>query len=208
MRNIPINMNPYDNTKLYKKDNIDIKPGLSVLVGANGTGKSSMLYQIKKHLSNLDIDYTIYDAYNNDHSTAKSNALASSNLGFLSLLLASSEGEQVYYNFGEFCEKAGKFMRDHDKREESWILIDALDSGLSIDMIDEIKSFINEIILRSTNKNNIYVIMTSNNYEMCHNENCIDVHNCEYITFDTYDSFRKFIFKSRKIKNNRKNHKK
>ncbi len=48
----------YNNgVKLYLKDTIEIKEGLTVLVGCNGSGKTTLIKQMKDQLvENIDID--------------------------------------------------------------------------------------------------------------------------------------------------------
>ena len=44
--------NPYDDRVLFKKNKIEIKQGITSLVGCNGSGKSTLLENIEYDLKN------------------------------------------------------------------------------------------------------------------------------------------------------------
>ena len=89
--------------------------------------------------------------------------------------------------------------------KERWILIDAIDSGYSVDNVIELKDLFNEII--NDGKQNygvdVYIIVSANEYEMASGENCFDVNACKYLKFKDYDDYKKFILHSRELKNKR-----
>ena len=85
------------------------------------------------------------------------------------------------------------------------ILLDALDSGLSIDHVIDLKKDLFDTILEDCAKNNfeIYIVVAANEYEMARGEWCIDMTNLQYKKLPTYESYRRLIIKSRKRKNRR-----
>ena len=91
----------------------------------------------------------------------------------------------------------GRFIRKAPKYKPSFILLDAIDSGLSIDLIREIKEFLIEVLIPDIEEFNkkIYVIITTNQYEFTIGFPCINVKNGKYIEFKTYNSYTKFICK-------------
>ena len=87
---------------------------------------------------------------------------------------------------------------------ERWILLDAIDSGLSVDNIVDIKEYLFKTILEDAGDQVVVrIIISANEYEICRNEQCMDVHTGKYRTFKGYESYRKFILKSREIKDKR-----
>ena len=86
---------------------------------------------------------------------------------------------------------------------ERWILLDAIDSGLSVDNIVDIKEYLFKTILEDAGDTTVRILVSANEYEICRNEQCMDVHTGKYRTFKGYESYRKFILKSREIKNKR-----
>lgn len=194
---------PWDDYNIYKKSNIEIQPGVTVLVGCNGFGKTTLLRCMKENLNREKIPMISYDNVFEGGLTAISKAGFENNLGLASTLMLSSEGEQLYQNIGQMAGKIGRFIRDNKNVNELWILFDAIDSGLSVDNIIEIKDFLFNVILEDTRGQDVYIICTANSYEMCKDLNCFDVYNGRYITFKDYEDYRKFILNSRKEKDKR-----
>lgn len=83
------------------------------------------------------------------------------------------------------------------------MLFDAIDSGLSIDNIVDIKECLFNIILEDTTGTDVYIIVSANTFEMCFNEQCLDVRTGKHREFKTYTSYKNFILKSREQKDRR-----
>lgn len=60
--------------ELYKKETITINPGITVLVGCNGTGKTTLIHQIQSQLKKEDISCISFDNLCDGGSNAISNA--------------------------------------------------------------------------------------------------------------------------------------
>ena len=86
---------------------------------------------------------------------------------------------------------------------ERWILLDAVDSGLSVDNIVDIKEGLFKTILEYNYGNEIYMVISANEYEMARGEQCFDVYNGKYITFKNYEEYRSMILESKKWKEER-----
>lgn len=189
--------------KIYTKNEVEIKPGFTVLVGCNGSGKSTLLHQIESQLENEEIKFFSYDNYHEGGSRAKDSANFFGEMDFLAQAIMSSEGEEISLNFGKVASKLGYYIRNkYSDEKEFWILLDAIDSGLSVDNVIEFKDLFNMILKTETDKT-VYILVSANEYELARNEQCLDVRNCEYITFNDYEEFREFIIQSRKLKNKR-----
>ena len=146
------------------------------------------------------------------------------NIEFLAISQSSSEGECIYLNLCSFAEKIIAFMEngkvdslsarlenvltgkedDNPKTKERWILLDAVDSGLSIDNIIDLKCFL-QMIISDFKKHgyDLYIVISANEYELANGEQCFDVNNGKYVKFDCYEDFRNFIVKSREMKDKR-----
>ena len=48
-----------------------------------------------------------------------------------------------------------------------------------------------------------YIILSTNSYEFVRNNRCLDVHTMNEIYFKDYEEYRKFILKTRSIKDRR-----
>lgn len=211
--------------EMYQKRSVTINPGVTVLVGCNGIGKSTMLHCIKEHLQKDKIPYLFYDNLNEGGSNSAAEAGFMGDYSFLTTSITSSEGENIMMNMSNLAERMGVLVRtgkDHkynnpfvsifssnddekitELSNERWILLDAVDSGFSVDNIVELKERLFKTILNNNFGKEIYIIVSANEYEMANGEQCFDVYNGKYITFRDYEEYRELILKSREEKNKR-----
>lgn len=218
-----------DEFKLYKKGTVTLNPGLTVLVGCNGIGKSTLLYQLSDSLKNDGIPCIKFDNLNDGGSHSVQEAAFYGNFDFVSASFCSSEGENIVLNVSQLCRKLLHFLEtgETDKRKsrmarvfreaagieeeveekeipkERWILLDAVDSGLSVDNVIDMKEYLFKPLFEHNFGNEIYIVISANEYEMANGEQCFDVHNGKYVTFKDYDEYRNFIIESRKYKDER-----
>lgn len=232
-RKIKLRKDPYDcGVNLYKKRTIEIKPGITVLVGCNGIGKTTLLHNIKDVLRKENIPCMDFNNLSDGGHNARQESLEDQDFTLLSLLSYSSEGECIALNLKKFSEvavdfiKTGKSMKKSDKFtkaleslckkpdgqeeikkviKERWILFDAVDSGLSVDNIVELKEYFFKALLdlSISSENDIYIIVSANEYEMARGEQCMDVYNGKYLTFKDYEEYRNMVLESRKWKEER-----
>jgi energy-coupling factor transporter ATP-binding protein EcfA2 len=227
---IPIVRDPYEPKEyIYTKKEFEFKPGVTVLVGCNGCGKTTLLHQIKDYLKSKKVPVVSFDNLHDGGSNARSEAAAMNDFTFLATASFSSEGENIVMNVGRLARTLRTFIQtgesqnrgdrlckafaravwgDQDEPEvpnERWILLDAIDSGLSVDNIVDIKELLFKTIIEDSEAQGIktFLIVSANEYEICRNEQCMDVHTGKYRTFSGYESYRKFVLKSREIKNKR-----
>ena len=223
-RKFEIERDYYDTgSNLYKKKTIEIKHGVTVLVGCNGIGKSTLIHQLKGRLKKENIPFISFDNLHEGGSDSVSRNLFDGDIGFVATAMTSSEGENIIMNMSklsvrlrEFVEHgkdpkrnrfADVFRNDKDEEEveipkERWIFLDAIDSGLSIDNVVDIKDLFNAIIEHNFG-NEIYIVVSANEYEMASGEQCFDVYNGEYVKFKDYEDYRNLVMKTREIKDYR-----
>lgn len=185
---------------IYKKGTITFNPGTTVLVGCNGIGKTTLLIQIKEQLKKEKIPVIMFDNLHDGGSNSRSMASFYGNFEFLACSMQSSEGENIALNLGEFARKIGDFVRKNEKSDEIWILFDAIDSGLSIDAVIDVKEYLFNTIFEHANNPEVYIVLSANGYEFARDEQCFDVLNGRYRKFSSYESYRKFILKTREEK--------
>ena len=202
-RTFRIDRNPYDDVALYKKANITLIPGITVLVGCNGSGKTTLLRIIKDKLEKSNTPVLSYNNLSDGGGNAQSSAHFHGQMKLLATLVCSSEGEQIRINIGQLARRIGIFVRDNPNAPELWILFDAVDSGFSVDNIDEIKTSLFNLIIDNNPNSDVYIVVSANEYEMCREENCFDVINGKYIRFADYEEYRNFILYTRKQKEKR-----
>lgn len=211
-----------------KAKEIELSTGLTVLVGCNGAGKTTLLRNISEECRKQNIPCLFYDNLNDGGKSSFAEMMYAEDYQEAAYLMSSSEGECIKANLGrkskifkEFVEKGivkDRFYRfsralsgiSGDKEEEiiesndRVFLFDAVDSGLSVDSVVEIKSLFDLILddFKDSGKN-IYIVIAANEYELARNSECFDVNKGEYIRFKDYEEYRSFIIKSRQKKEKR-----
>lgn len=199
-----IETNPYENKKtMFRKKNIEINPGLTVLVGCNGSGKTTLLRQIKKIVTDKGISCMNYDNVSDNKHNTIADAVYLGNFDIVAQQYCSSEGEGIIQNIGRLAGQIGNAVAMCKTKDEKelFILIDAVDSGLSVDTIDAIKMDLFDIVLEEPL--NVYLIVSANDYTMVRKEQCFDVYTGNYKLFKDYEDYYKFIMKSRERKDKR-----
>ena len=219
---------PYDaGFSTCRKKQIEIQQGLTVLVGCNGSGKTTLLHNIKSELKKEDIPVFYYDNEKDGWNNSISESIFYGNLSFTATALCSSEGENISLNLSKIASKLRKFVETGDNGDrfnalaktlalkddneennvsnERWILLDAMDSGYSIDNVIEMKDFF-DLVIKDAKEFGIelYIMISSNEYELAHESKCFDVMEGKYIQFASYEDYKKFILRTREKKDKRK----
>lgn len=160
--------------KIFNKASVEIKDGLTVLCGCNGCGKTTLIRQIKNALKKEDIPFLHFNNLLDGGSNSISASLFHGDMDFIAQAICSSEGENIHMNIGKFAQKMGVFVRKHQSEKEIFFLMDAIDSGLSIDnVIDTKKILFNHVIKDCKNKGiTVYIIVSANEYELARGEQC------------------------------------
>lgn len=191
MINIDIIQNPYTKKELYKKNKVSFKNGVTILVGRNGIGKSTLLHQIKSFCDNNNIKNYSYDNYREGGQNAHSYYAFKEDFTSLANTLFHSEGEQIYYNLGQNISRIGNFIKNNKEEKQLFILLDALDSGLDCEGFVQINNLFK--IMQNDFDGELYIILSANNYGLVEGNNCFDVEKCEYINIKCYNDFKNII---------------
>mgnify|MGYP004443851655 FL=1 len=218
-RTFNVGTNPMDaDHKVYKRKSHTINTGVTVLVGCNGSGKSSLIRLIKSNLKNNKIPYTEYNNQSDGGSNALGELAFEDKWDMVAFGAFASEGENITMNLcnyskylkdfvitGKSKDKYSKFariFRDEDDEEitskERWILLDAVDSGYSIDNVIELKEIF-EFMQEDATANglDLYIIVSANEYEMCVDQACYDVQSCKYVDVNSYEEYKELILSTR-----------
>lgn len=188
---------------IYQKGTVTINPGVTVLVGCNGIGKTTLIRQLKDQLENENVPALSFDNLHEGGHYARSAAMFYQDFAFVGTSMQSSEGENIALNIGNFASKIGDFQRRHADAKELWLFFDAVDSGLSVDNVVELKDVLFRLILENRGSTEVYIVVSANEYELVRGEACFDVLRCKYTKFSSYERYRNFILKTREIKDSR-----
>ena len=181
----------------HRKFQVTFTPGLTTLVGKNGSGKSSMIMEMKTWLFDKDIPAYHYDQVREGTNTFHA-GLFGGDIATAATYKCSSEGEKIVVSYGSKLQNIKQFLNKFKDSEAVFLLCDGLDSGLSINVIRELLDIF-EIMLKEYP--NLYIVNTTNNYEFIGNSRCIIAKNGKDIKFKTYNAFVKFITKKDRAKN-------
>lgn len=189
---------------MYNKSSVIFDPGVTVLVGCNGCGKTTLMQHMHEELDHHKIPNVYFNNLFDGGENARASAGLREDFTFLATAAFSSEGENIIMNMNRTAAKIGRMVQlyANDEQKELWVLLDAVDSGLSIDNVVDMKKYLFEVILKDARcaDKEIYIIVSANEYEMVRGEKCLDVQNMKYREFKTYESFRKYILKSKELK--------
>lgn len=232
MRKIKTWRDPYDQGwSTCRPKEIQLNPGVTILVGCNGAGKTTLLQNIKEELETEHVPFVCYDNVHNGGSNSISEASFYGDMSLMATMITSSEGELININVGKMCSKLRRFIATGEDAKqakhkglekafreaagieeepepiiprERWILLDAADSGYSIDNVVELKQIFEYMQKDAISAGvDIYIVVSANAYELARGENCFDVMSGNYLTFNDYEDYRKFILKSSEKKSKR-----
>lgn len=211
----------HSNPKYTKRESIPIKyninPGITMLIGPNGSGKTTALSQLRslfsteddlvKKWNKLEINDSIRDLYSSylydnvyEETFTKSTWGATEHIDRVAKTFENSEGQNMYdylyYKINEIGQAVTKAIKNN--RKGIFLLFDGLDSGLSLDVINIIRKSVLEFIIETEKKRSnleVYIVCSANSYEFCNNYDCIDVTNQQHITFTNYEDYSKYFIK-------------
>lgn len=220
-----IHKNPYDEKKnIYTKAHLELEPNnIYCFTGCNGSGKSTLIREITdnnlcnkaneikpdfyakafgelfaKNKKLYPIKYIRFDK--------KVEVSNSENDYFMNAMRVSfsSTGEGIMDRFGNILSVIGSVVRQLKKDNTLFIFIDDADAGTSLDNISQIIDVL-DLIKNDLEKKEItyYIILTANSFELCRNYECIDVNTFAHKTFKRYETYKKYVLKSRERKNKR-----
>ena len=104
-----------DDCAIFKKKQIKINPGLTVLVGCNGAGKTTMLKQINQSLKNKDIPVLFHSNMQNGERELRSKAAFYGSFDIVARTMMSSEGENIVNVLEDIARKMGRKFTRHSR---------------------------------------------------------------------------------------------
>ena len=169
---------------------LSLQPGVTALVGPNGAGKTTLLTQLRDYAKNAArakrfkvLDYSnIVDGGDN----AMQSYLSSGDMTRLATSMTSSEGERIIVHLSRFVPKIKPAIEEVEREGKTLlILIDAIDSGMSIDKLRDIAG-------------NVYLVISTNSYELAKGR-CLNPRTGKYVSFGSYAEYADFICSFKKL---------
>lgn len=192
-----------DRMVLFNKGTLTFYPGRTMLIGVNGTGKTTLLEEIQDQLEADGIPVLMHDNYSasGGHDLV-SMLMHQGNTSAAANAWLSSEGERIMGSASNFFHDLRQFILNSG--HECWLLFDAIDSGLSIDNIVELKAVFDDIQKDAEEHGiRLYILCAANVYEMARGERCIEPKTGKVYTFDSYTEYMQFCLDSRARKDKR-----
>ena len=206
MITITVDTKPFDDTlKLYNRKHFTFQPGINSLVGCNGSGKSTLIDCFLTHyLEHHDIEYYKHNDRHSGGSNYMEKLLFQDDISKVAQMVMSSEGERIVCALDPvFSMLRSRFNKNRGK--PFFLIFDAIDSGMSVDEIIEIRDIFLSVIIPDAEQEfdvTLYVVIAANNYEWCNDDRIhnIDITNAKELRFKDYSEYKDFILKSRKFK--------
>ena len=103
--------NPFgEGFSICRRREIELKSGVTILVGCNGAGKTTMLKNIQESLKKDNIPFLNFDNLHDGGSNSLQEAFAENNFSFISQAWNSSEGENISLNIGKMASILQHFI--------------------------------------------------------------------------------------------------
>ena len=195
----------YGEKTLKRTKTFRFRPGYTCLIGPNGTGKTTTLRQIKDYYDQNRKDFILrsYDNLTEGSNKKFYDYIQRGNFTALASVFNGSEGEGIHFHMGEFASECGEAMSTAVQTKQKLIILaDGVDSGMSIDLIRDLRKNFFELAESETAKRGVeaYIIITSNNFELARDARCIDVISGKPVRIHTYDDFERYVMQNTKWK--------
>lgn len=177
---------------------LTLRPGYTALVGPNGAGKTTLLRQLQENAEKRKYKTFFYSNLTDGGNNAMSASILRGNISFAATAMTSSEGERIAQCFGEKLGEIGRAVRDAIAEDVPlFILLDGLDSGASIDRLNDLMSVFSLIekdagVQPGGTEHEVYIVAAVNNYVLAKRA-CVDVRTGKHLSFADYMEYERFI---------------
>ena len=193
---IKVTTKPFgDDLKLYQRKEFTFVPGLNSLVGCNGSGKSTLIdIFLIPSLRKDKIEHYKYNDRRQGGSMLMDRMLnVDDDMYGLVRMYVSSEGERIVVGLEKVITALPSFFKEN-KGKPTFLLLDAIDSGMSVDEICEIKELLLDVVIPDAKSRfdiDLYVVIAANNYEWCNDDRIhnIDITTAKTLKFKSYEEY-------------------
>ena len=198
-----------DGTDIYETGTFEFEPGVTVLLGCNGSGKTNLMRLLSEEIGRRrKIPCYWYDIRKADSTLGARAFVSGKDVADHLLSNFLSEGEKMKHQLSKLVGELGSFVFSDDVKDagEAWIFFDSLDSGWSIDNCREFVELTRTIFESNPEGVRIYLLIAANAYEFARQDGWakLDVQTGGYLprfeSFDSYDTYAKYVMGTRERK--------
>ncbi|MBR6289311.1 MAG: hypothetical protein IKR19_08250 [Acholeplasmatales bacterium] len=201
--------NPHEHRRLYAKKSVVFKPNeINCLIGCNGCGKSTIIDCIKDIIKANGYPMVSFNNMEDGGTNYLSDPTDIDTISTMFSIRELSEGEQILNASSKFINVVVQIIDGSIKRDDKFrlfrdnnkifFLLDAIDSGYSIDNIANLVFQLRQLIdLSKAKDKEIYIIAAVNSYELTRGNRCWDVQKSKEIIFNDYEEYRSRIIETR-----------
>lgn len=177
------------------------EPGVNILLGANGAGKTTLMERMMKFFDKEKTPYCALMTGMLDNQIEASAFLRSNMDAVMNRLNRNylSEGQAAKSRFAFMLGGiSNTVMMKDDTTRERWALIDGIDSSQSIDQLRDIAGLFDVIVETAPDDVDVYLVVSTNQFELAKNRRCICVSEDTCITPKNYDTYSRAVMRSAK----------
>lgn len=178
---------------IHKGFALELQPGVTCVVGPNGAGKTTLLTQLKNFADVNGI--TVWKYSNFTDGKYEDDRYLNANVRLFATSAFSSEGEKVAMHFAGRVSEIGRLVSESKANgKPAFVLLDALDSGASIDRVRELYDLFVLINNDIKDGGEVYVVVAINQYELAKSPlRCVDCRTGKTVKFSCYDEYAEYI---------------
>lgn len=138
------------------------------------------------------IGFLSYDSHADDYSSTISKNLFNEDFAQVTLRKTSSEGQNNLMSLMDLFDNAQTIAKEHQQLRQLVIFVDGIDSGLSVNLLHLIAKTL-DTKLKQVERHNpnleVFIIFTTNAYELVRNLPTIDPITFEPVVYESYEDF-------------------
>ena len=189
---------PFDDScevVLYKNPTFRFEPGVTVLVGCNRSGKTTLVRRMRDLLRNEGVPSISLLKQNIEGMLSELEFRG--DIGALTTQVSrgsTSEGEFAKLAFAHLLPQVRHTIEK--ATDEAWVFLDGLDSSLSEDQLDQVRDLADAIVESAPPGIETYVVMTTNQFTLAKDRRCLRVTDGKEVRLDTFRAYRSCVLQS------------
>lgn len=187
----------FDNEYTDSKVNAKLKKdGVTVLTGANGAGKTSLLCAMENYCNKKQNNFACLHWSDNEYGRGNGRSRLGMQPELLGFITFRSEGQTISGSLDIFVvSRIRSIAQKHTGKKTFFILLDQLDSGLDVHSLMRFKNFFKDTVIPDLKKAGftVYVVITANSYECAEGEYCINCVTGKPVEINSYEAFKAYI---------------